>query len=387
MKKILENILLILGIIVLFFTSIIFKVNFIAFMCSFIALLTAFFISKGKAYGNIFGIFLVILYSLVSYDNRLFGEVIIYLFVMLPLYIYSTIQWYSNLRKENNTVIAYDISELEWAFLSASEVLLFTIVYVLLQKLNTSQLLLSTFSFVSLIYTVYLGARRNKYSFLWYLINDIVLFLIWNYVIILNKSLDYFPIVVSTLISCIYDIYGFVWWKKNNKNIIKINDLNYRKLTKNDAKDFLQIININNDLIMSGYVSPYSQDEIDYLFDENNILLYGVFDKNKLVGKAELHLNQNELTEIKEILDLEKYKVCMIRRVLDIPEYANKKILQTLLELQIKNAKEMEYDYIITFVNSNDILCKKAIKLTEFKYINTDTLKSGDKMEFYTIKV
>lgn len=387
MKKIVENILLIIGLIIILFTLFIFKTDPIAFMCSVVAIITAFSISKGKAYGNIFGVFLVILYSIVSYNNKLYGEVIIYLFILLPLYIYSAIVWYGNLRKENKTVIAYDVSGLEWAILSASEVLLFTIVYILLNKLHTNQLLLSTFSFVSLIYTVYLSARRSKYSFLWYLMNDIVILMIWSYVIISSKSFDYFPLVISISISCLYDIYGIIWWDMNNKNIVKVNDLDYRKLSKSDKKEFLKIVEANENLIASGYTLPYSKDEKDSLFNENEIFLYGVFDKNKLVGKSELHFNQNELTEIKKILNLEKYKVCMIRRVLDVKEYSNKEILRTLIELQIKNAKEMAFNYIVTFVNPNDILCKKAIKATEFTYVKTDTLRSGEKMEFYVIKV
>lgn len=387
MKKIIENLLLYIGLIIIFVVFIFFKMDIIAFLCSIVAIACAFFIAKGKTIGNVFGILLVIFYSIISFRNKLYGEVILYIFIMLPLYIYSTIEWKLKEKKDSKTVIAYEITDFEWAILSASEILLFTVVYLLLKKLNTESLLLSTFSFVSLIYAVYLGARRSKYTFIWYFINDIVLVLIWTTVVILNKNYAYFPIVISTTLSCLYDIYGIICWENNNRNIIKVSNLDYRKLTKKDRKEVMKVIDFNAELQISGKYISYTEEEKNNLFKEEDILLYGIFDKKRLVGKSELHINQNNLKEIKKVLGLEKYRICVIRRVLDIPEYRHKKILQTLIELQIKKAKEMAFNYITVFVHPDDILCKKAIRGSGFNYVKTELLESGDKREFYIIKV
>ena len=77
----------------------------------------------------------------------------------------------------------------------------------------------------------------------------------------------------------------------------------------------------------------------------------------------------------------------MIRRVFDIKDYAHKEILKILISEQIKEAKKIAFNYIATFVSPNDLLCQKAIKTTEFKYVKTANLDSGEKMDFYLINV
>lgn len=46
------------------------------------------------------------------------------------------------------------------------------------------------------------------------------------------------------------------------------------------------------------------------LFDENYAPLYGCYDEDKLVGMAQLYVDQNMLKEFKEVLAIADYKVC-----------------------------------------------------------------------------
>ena len=162
---ILELILMIVGVTLSSIVSIVFKSGILAFLCSLASIVTVLLQAKGKAIANVFGIVLVFLYAYVSFTGKLYGESIIYIVAMLPLFIISLITWYRNRRKSNQTVIAYDITDIEWAIVSVSQPLLFVGIYYFLGLLNTNMLLFSTFSFVSQLYALYLGARRCKYSF------------------------------------------------------------------------------------------------------------------------------------------------------------------------------------------------------------------------------
>ena len=47
---------------------------------------------------------IVVLYSIVSFKNGYYGEVIIYLCIMLPMYITGIISWIRHQNKETNDV-------------------------------------------------------------------------------------------------------------------------------------------------------------------------------------------------------------------------------------------------------------------------------------------
>ncbi len=211
-----EKILLFGSIILVSAIGIIFKSDILTTVCSIVGIITALLLAKGKNMGQIFGIFITILYSIVSFKNKFFGEVIIYIFLMFPMYIIGIISWIKHQNKNTNSVEVNKISNTEWIFVSIIFIFLFIGIYYLLKTFNTNELLISTISVIASLFAVYLQIRRSRFSFSFYIVNDIILILLWG-IPVIQGTLILLPMFFNPVINLINDSYGFYNWKKLEK--------------------------------------------------------------------------------------------------------------------------------------------------------------------------
>lgn len=172
--------------------------------------------AKGKVVSQLVGLIEVILYSMLSFRNHYYGEVIIYIAIMLPLYCMGIYSWITHKKEESDTVKQNTIAKKEGIFLGIGNAILFVILYFILKYFNTSQLVVSTFSMVTSLTATYLIMKRSKYSFLFYLLNDIVLLILWGTPIVIHQDYTLIPIALEPLILLVSDTYG---WKNWNKEI------------------------------------------------------------------------------------------------------------------------------------------------------------------------
>lgn len=189
-------------------------------ICSITGMLCAINQARGKIISQFIGLILVALYSIVSFQNKFYGEVLIYIFIMLPLFISGIISWIKNLNKETNIVNPNELTKKEWIILTIISIILFIGLYYLLKYFNTSQLFVSTLSLVTSLFATYLVARRSKYGFLFYIGNDIILFILWGTPVI-QGNIALIPMVVNQIINFINDSYAWKCWNKreNNKKV------------------------------------------------------------------------------------------------------------------------------------------------------------------------
>lgn len=196
--------------------GIIFKSELLTTVCSIVGIITALLLAKGKNLGQIFGLLIVALYSIVSFKNKYYGEVIIYLCIMLPMYIIGIISWLKHQNKDTNSVEVNNIKTKEWVIVSIASILAFVSIYFLLKVFNTSQLFVSSLSVIDSLFAVYLGIRRSKYSFYFYVVNDLILIALWG-IPVVSSSLILLPMVFNPIINLINDIYGIYNWRKLEK--------------------------------------------------------------------------------------------------------------------------------------------------------------------------
>ena len=88
-----EKTLLFGSIFIIGLVGIIFKSDILTTSCSVVGVITAFLHAKGKNLGQVFGLLITALYSVVSFRNKYYGEVLIYLVIMLPMYILGIISY------------------------------------------------------------------------------------------------------------------------------------------------------------------------------------------------------------------------------------------------------------------------------------------------------
>lgn len=208
-----EKVLLILSIVLVSTIGIVFKSDLITTICSLVGIITALLIAKGKALGQVFGLFIVLLYSIVSYKNKFYGEVIIYLVIMLPMYILGIISWLKHQNKKTNSVEIGKISKKEWILVCLVSIVCFIGIYFLLKLFNTNELFISSLSVIDSLFAVYLQIRRSKYSFYFYVVNDLVLIVLWGIPCLIGNVM-LIPMLLNPIINLVNDIYGIINWQK-----------------------------------------------------------------------------------------------------------------------------------------------------------------------------
>ncbi len=207
--------LLLFGVISVVFSSITCKSGTLTILASLVGIICSLSQAKGKIFSQFIGIAEVMLYSILSYQNHYYGEVIIDVLIVFPMYIYGVISWVTHKNEETNTVESSQISKREWGLLVFVSMIGFVGLYYLLKYFQTSQLIISSLSMVTSLIATYLITRRSKYSFLFFIGNDIILILLWG-IPILQGEFYLAPILVENVVLLLNDSYG---WKNWNENI------------------------------------------------------------------------------------------------------------------------------------------------------------------------
>ncbi|MBQ8005278.1 MAG: nicotinamide mononucleotide transporter, partial [Clostridia bacterium] len=89
------------------------------------------------------------------------------------------------------------------------------VMYYILKALGTANLLFSTISVTTSFLASYLTFLRSEYYALAYAANDIVLITLW--VLATLSDVSYLPMILCFTMFFINDLYGFISWKKREK--------------------------------------------------------------------------------------------------------------------------------------------------------------------------
>lgn len=211
-----EKIILSLSLFVIITIGIIFKSNFFTLFTALTAVTTTMLLAKGKKEAYIFYLICIILYIYVSFDNHYYGEVILYLFLILPMCISSLISWIRHPNKDTNTVEVNYVSQKEKMIVYLSILPLSIGLYFLLKIFNTSELIVSTFTFMCSLLANYFQIRRNKMSFYFFVIEDVSLLILWL-IPIVKGDLSLLPLTINSTFNLISDSYGVYNWKRLEK--------------------------------------------------------------------------------------------------------------------------------------------------------------------------
>ena len=211
-----EIIFLILGTLLTFGATFVFKGTIVDMLYTLLYFWTALLLAKGKYSCYIIGIISTFFYSYVSYTNNYYGEIIISMFCTLPLMIIGLINWLKH-QDDNNTVIIKEITKTELSIVLVSQVIMFGGYYYLLKLFNTSNLIISTLSIVASLIATYLTARRSEYGFVGFIINDLILITLWGIPVIAGNII-LVPVLLCPLLLLINDIYGVYNWRKLKEN-------------------------------------------------------------------------------------------------------------------------------------------------------------------------
>ena len=171
------------------------------------------FAAKGNVWAQILMVIFSILYGIISFRFRYWGEMITYLGMTIPMSVWSTITWLKNPSKENgNEVEIQKLGRKHVVGLLLSGIVVTAVFYYILYRLDTPNIIFSTISIITSFLATALTMLRSSYYAVGYAANDIVLIVLW--VLASMENPVYIPVVVNFAIFFLNDMYGFISWKK-----------------------------------------------------------------------------------------------------------------------------------------------------------------------------
>ena len=151
--------------------------------------------------------------------------------------------------------------------------------------------------------------------------------------------------------------------------------IEYRKITIEEKESLINLIDkVLQNLERKEFFISFTTEEIDMMFDDSKVIVYGAYDNNKLVGTAQLYLSENYVEEIKQILSLDSNSVAELGGALVLEEYRNKGIMKELSKRLIEEAKNRSIEYIVITVHPENIASNKAFSYTGAKVKQTVNL-------------
>lgn len=195
--------------------SIVFKSDALAIIYSFTAIIGMFLLSKGYNLGYVFILAYMIVYAIEAYLTGLYGEAILYGFILMLMQIYAIIK---SFRRKNNGG-SIQITRLKvWQYVVAIVVILALGfgVYFVLQALGTKYLIISTIAFMVALYANFLRVIGDLNCSIGFIVLDIVMIVLWLMPLFHGEpnGSSLITFAVTSLIYIANDIYTYINWFK-----------------------------------------------------------------------------------------------------------------------------------------------------------------------------
>lgn len=171
------------------------------------------FAAKGNGWAQVLIVIFSILYGIISFRFRYWGEMVTYLGMTMPMGVWSAIVWFKNPSEEkNNEVKIASMNMFKWLILIILTIIVTIIFYFILKYFETPNIIFSTISITTSFMAASLTILRSSYYALFYAMNDIVLIVLWIAATIENPV--YFPVIMNFVIFLVNDLYGFINWRR-----------------------------------------------------------------------------------------------------------------------------------------------------------------------------
>ena len=175
------------------------------------------FVAKGDVTGQLLTVVFSILYAIVSWEQRYYGEMITYLFMSAPIALFSVISWLRHPYATDHAEVRMTrLGKRDVAISIALAAVVTLAFYWILRALGNAVLSVSTLSVTTSFLAAYLLFRRSPWYALAYAANDVVLIVLWC--VAAAKDLSSLSMVACFLMFLLNDLYGFFNWLRLRKN-------------------------------------------------------------------------------------------------------------------------------------------------------------------------
>ncbi len=192
------------------------RTNLLTLVASLIGVTSLIFNAKGNPIGQLLMVIFSILYGIISYTFRYYGEMITYLGMTGPMALFALIAWLRHPFKGNKAEVAVNrLGKTEVFGMLLLSVAVTATFYFILDHFHTANMIPSTLSVTTSFIAVYLTFRRSPYFALAYAANDLVLILLWT--LAARENVTYISVIICFVMFLINDLYGFISWRAMEK--------------------------------------------------------------------------------------------------------------------------------------------------------------------------
>ena len=186
--------------------------NYMALAASLIGTTSLIYNSRGVPLGPALMIAFSLMYGIISFGFRYYGEMITYVGMSLPMAIFALVSWMRNpFEKGKAQVRVNRISWGEVGLMFLISIFVTVAFYFILKYFGTANLLPSTLSVTTSFIAAYLTSRRSPYFALAYACNDVILIVLWTLAIF--KDISYLSVLVCFAVFLFNDTYSFIRWR------------------------------------------------------------------------------------------------------------------------------------------------------------------------------
>jgi len=189
--------------------------DYLTVIASLVGATALIFVGKGDAIGQFLTMVFGILYAIISFQCRYYGEMITYLGMTFPSAAVAMINWLRHPYAEREVEVN-EIKKKEWFGLAVSAVFVTVLLGVLLYYFRTANLFFSIISVTTSYLASMLTILRSPYYAVAYAMNDVVLIILW--VLATVGEVAYLPMVICFLVFLVNDSYGFMNWQRMKNN-------------------------------------------------------------------------------------------------------------------------------------------------------------------------
>ena len=190
--------------------------DFLNLISSLIGITALIFCAKGNPIGQALVIVFSALYGIISFGFAYYGEMITYLGMTAPMALISLISWVRHPNGENRAEVKIrSLNKLDIIIMIPATIAVTVIFYFILYAFGTANLLTSTISVTTSFAAAYLAFKRSPYYAVAYILNDIVLIVLWS--MAAAENISYLSVIACFAAFLINDVYTFINWKKLQK--------------------------------------------------------------------------------------------------------------------------------------------------------------------------
>ena len=156
------------------------------------------------------------IYAIISFSCAYYGEMITYLGMSLPMAVLALFSWVKHPFKGNKSeVLINQSSKRECFVICCLAVAVMIVFYFILKALNTANLIWSTLSVATSFLAAAFSFRRSPFYALGYVLNDLILIVLWTIAAI--KDISYLSVIICFVVFLANDFYGFISWQRRLK--------------------------------------------------------------------------------------------------------------------------------------------------------------------------